>query len=189
MRLIVGLGNPGLRYGLTRHNLGWFVVDRLMDSLPEKRAQMKFRSETSGPYLIDNSKVLVMKPLTYMNLSGKAVREAVEFYDIGPPDILVIFDDVDLPYGTLRFRSRGSAGGHKGMSSVILDLGTCEIPRLRFGIGSPAGNMVDHVLSTFTEEESQQLPELLDIAVDAARIWVSGDDEKVKSFLASHRVP
>jgi len=189
LRLIVGLGNPGLRYVLTRHNLGWLVVDRLLDGLPRKRAQLKFSSEISGPHFINTYQVLVMKPLTYMNLSGKAVREALETYDIAPSDILVIFDDVDLPFGTLRFRSKGSAGGHKGMASVVLDVGTCEIPRLRLGIGSPAGNMVDHVLSTFTDNESRELPGLLDIAVDAARIWVSDDEEKVKSYLASHKVP
>jgi PTH1 family peptidyl-tRNA hydrolase len=170
--LIVGLGNPGSRYTTTRHNVGFKVAERIAE-----RFNLNFRAGR-GDYLISNPKhkldekaqILLLKPLTFMNNSGSAVRHAVDYFDIALPKVLVIFDEFQLPLGKLRLRPSGSDGGHNGMASVIQHLGTQEVARLRVGIGSEfeLDNAVDYVLSSFSLEEQKQLPAIFDRAADAA---------------------
>jgi PTH1 family peptidyl-tRNA hydrolase len=162
-RLVVGLGNPGKEYVETRHNVGFLVVEQI--AAKEKASWKKERR-----WQVDWAKagsVLLCKPLTYMNLSGQAVRAMADFYKIEPAEILVISDDFALPLGKLRFRPGGSAGGHNGLKSVIEHLGTLEFPRLRIGIGAAEGGVVDHVLGRFALEEREPLAECLARAVDA----------------------
>lgn len=175
MRLLVGLGNPGPRYTSTRHNIGWMIIDRLTSEINPLKRVLRFESEVLGPVKFSGETTVFLKPLTYMNLSGHAVRKAVSFYDIATPDILVIYDDAVLPLGKLRLRSKGTSGGHNGMASVIRELGTVEIPRLRVGVGEPRGDIVDHVLSPFKKEESDVLDSIFDNAARAVTIWLSDD--------------
>src|SRR5258708_7336968 len=162
-RLLVGLGNPGREYRDTRHNVGFLVLDRLA-----ARERAEFRVEKSWQAEVARAgDLLLCKPLTYMNLSGQAVRPLSQFYKIEPAQVLVILDDMALPLGKLRFRANGSAGGHNGLASVIEHFGTPAVPRLRVGIGSADRDAVDHVLGRFTLEERPELEQSLDRAVEA----------------------
>ncbi|WP_456342065.1 aminoacyl-tRNA hydrolase [Thermovibrio sp.] len=165
VRLVVGLGNPGKEYEKTRHNVGWWVVDRVAEELGLSLSREKF-SALYGEYSTPRGKVFFIKPLTYMNRSGEAVGRFARFFKIQPSEILVIYDDLDLPPGALRLRLKGSSGGHKGVESVIQALGTKEFPRLRVGIGRPQRKeeVVDFVLSPFG---SKELP-LIEKAVEKA---------------------
>lgn len=150
--LVVGLGNPGPKYEWTRHNVGFLVIDQLADreKLPVQRLKHKALTNTA---LIGGKPVLLMKPTTYMNLSGEAVGEAARFYKIPPDRVLVISDDVSLPQGKLRVRRSGSAGGHNGLKNIISHLGTDQFPRIKVGVGGkphPDSDMADWVLSKFT---------------------------------------
>lgn len=144
MKLVIGLGNPGLQYEQTRHNVGFRVVDTLAKTLgwqwSERRARAVLASGTIG-----SEKVLLVKPLTYMNLSGEAVGELVRWYKLHPEDVFVVCDDLDLPVGKVRLRTKGSAGGQKGLDNIIHHLHTGEFPRLRVGIGRPTNNRVDPI--------------------------------------------
>lgn len=155
MKLIVGLGNPGREYEKTRHNVGWRVLDSLkLDFSVEK----KFNAE-----LARREDVLFCKPLTFMNNSGIAVRGIADYYKIAPADIVLVYDDKDLPFGTVRIRSTGSAGGHNGVASVIAHLGTMEFGRMRIGILSEEhrGETGDFVLSRFSKNEEAVLPKII----------------------------
>ena len=175
--LIVGLGNPGSRYTTTRHNVGFKVTERIAE-----RFNLNFRAGR-GDYLIstprhklaEEAQILLLKPLTFMNHSGAAVRQAVDYFGIALPKVLIIFDEFQLPLGKLRLRPFGSDGGHNGMASVIQHLGTEEVPRLRVGIGSEfeLDNAVDYVLSSFSLEEQTKLPAIFDRAADAALNFVT----------------
>ncbi len=168
MKLLIGLGNPGSQYERTRHNVGFHVMDTLA-------AKYGFRWERRNRALlangnIDAEKVVLVKPLTFMNNSGEAVSELVRWYKIQPEDILVIYDDLDLPVGQIRLRPKGSAGGHNGLSSIIHHLHTDQFPRLRVGIGRPANshmNTVDYVLGAASGDEGILLETAEDHAVDA----------------------
>ncbi|NIP96276.1 MAG: aminoacyl-tRNA hydrolase, partial [Akkermansiaceae bacterium] len=152
-RLVVGLGNPGKEYAGTRHNVGFEVLDRLAvsDGLEFKR-ERKWHCELTRT----KAGIFLLKPLTYMNLSGRAVAAAAHFYKIAPTGILVVFDDVALPLGQVRFRLSGGDGGHNGIRSLISELGTREFPRLKIGIGGvPGKKMVGHVLGRFRTEERE----------------------------------
>ncbi len=169
MWLVVGLGNPGRRYRGTRHNVGWEVVDLLSTRwrIPfcgEEEEALVGRGEAAG------GAVLLAKPLTYMNRSGEAVEGLVRRYGLRPQEVLVIYDDVDLPVGTIRVRPRGSSGGHRGMASVIEALGTEEVPRVRIGIGRPTGDAADYVLSRFAPEERPRIREAIERAADAVEV-------------------
>jgi PTH1 family peptidyl-tRNA hydrolase len=172
MKAIVGLGNPGNQYAGTRHNIGFLVVDRLAALYNAQPAKTRFKSlvteVTVGP-----EKVILLKPQSYMNLSGDAVRLMGSWYKLYADEILVVLDELDLPFGTLRLRERGSAGGHNGLSSVIQQLGTSEFPRLRVGIGRGRSQAIARVLSKFSEEEARELPEVIERASEAATIWVT----------------
>ena len=165
--LLVGLGNPGAKYDRTRHNIGFDVLDRAAQrwqmSWTETRKFQGFFGET----LVLGQKIRLLKPTTYMNNSGQAIRAVVDWYKLTPASVLVIYDDMDLPLGRLRLRFKGSAGGHNGMKSTIAHLGTPDFPRLRIGIGSPRqgdrkSETVSHVLSKFAPEEQETMQEAIE---------------------------
>jgi PTH1 family peptidyl-tRNA hydrolase len=173
-RLIVGIGNPGPEYAKTRHNVGFRVLDALAKRLNVSKQEARFR----GVYAvaqIGDLKVGLLKPLTYVNLSGQAVSEAVKQLNLQPEQILVVLDDAQLPLGKLRMRPKGSSGGHKGLQSIIDALQTEEIPRLRVGIGSPPEgvDMVTFVLSPFEDDEELVIGEAVKRAADAAIVWAT----------------
>lgn len=174
MKLIAGLGNPGRRYAQTRHNVGFMVVDALArrwncPGAYHARFEAIIGQAQRGPHA-----VLLMQPQTYMNLSGRSVQAVRQFYKIEPADILVIYDDLDLPPGQLRIRARGSAGGQKGMADVLLRLGTTEIARLRVGIGRVhSAAATAWVLSRFDPREQEVFAAAIETAADAAECWLS----------------
>ncbi len=172
MRVIVGLGNPGLKYQFSRHNIGFRVLDELVANNIgiESKWKNKFFSQVLQ-YQFEKQKMLFVKPQTYMNLSGRAVKQIINYYGISEEQILVVYDDIHLSLGNLRVRLRGSSGGHRGIESIIQSLGTEEFPRLRIGIKNDSllQNM-DHpsfVLSNFLPEEEQNLPKIISRAVQA----------------------
>jgi PTH1 family peptidyl-tRNA hydrolase len=166
IRLIVGLGNPGPEYAFTRHNAGFLVVDRLAATLEatwEKAAKWEAAVARAGA-------VFLLKPMTYMNLSGHAVRAISDFYKITPPEVMVITDDMALPLGKLRLRREGGPGGHNGLESVICELGSEEFPRLRVGIGAPPpGYASDYVTGRFLEEERPVIAAAIERATEATK--------------------
>ena len=167
VKLVVGLGNPGARYASTRHNVGFVVADRLARAW---RAEVtkKQCSALVGAASFAGEKVWLAKPQTYMNLSGEAVSCLLRFYRMTPADLLVVYDERDLPVGRIRLREQGSAGGHRGVASIIQMLGTNEFPRLRIGIGRPAElDAVDHVLSGFPPEERPLIDDAVARSVEA----------------------
>jgi peptidyl-tRNA hydrolase, PTH1 family len=171
--LFIGLGNPGREYKNTRHNIGFLVIDRLADRLSIKINRVKNRALIgSGLYL--QNKVTLAKPQTYMNLSGQSVASLVRFFNLSLEHTVIIHDDLDLPFGTLRLRPSGSSGGQKGIHSVIQMLGTDQIPRMRMGIGRPPGRMspVDYVLQRFSSQEEDQLDELVERASQACLSYI-----------------
>ncbi len=171
MKVVVGLGNPGKEYARTRHNIGFMVLDRLRPLLTGVTERNRFRSHIVEG-LMDREKVVLVAPQTYMNLSGNAVREVRNWFHLANEDMIIAFDDMDLPFGTLRMRGSGSAGGHNGLESIIEQLGTSDIARLKIGIGRPRSGAVGHVLSRFGPEEEEALPALLDGASKAVRLWM-----------------
>ena len=183
--LVVGLGNPGSKYEHTRHNMGFLTVDLLAEQAGVKLNKVKFKSAYNIiPFA--GSKCLVMKPQTYMNLSGEAVREAVQFYKIPADHVLVIYDDVSLPVGKLRIRKSGSAGGHNGLKNIIQHLGTDAFPRIKVGVGMPDHpdhEMIDWVIGKPQGEEAKTLRAALDRAADAALSVIDeGPDRAMNRF-------
>ncbi|MGB9660444.1 MAG: aminoacyl-tRNA hydrolase [Moorellaceae bacterium] len=181
MKMVVGLGNPGPRYETTRHNAGFMALDILADSLGIRLTREKLRA-LMGSGQVGGERVLLVKPLTFMNLSGQAVAPLARWYGIGPQDIIVLLDDLDLEPGRLRIRPRGGSGGHKGLASVIQSLGTEAVPRVRIGIGRPPSGKdpVDYVLEPFTEEEWPLVSTVLLRAAEAVRLWLeTGKIEEV----------
>ena len=172
--LIAGLGNPGREYRESRHNFGFMVLDRLAE-----RLNVSFEKEQQKALVLtvpyEGRKLLLAKPITYMNESGKAVVPLMHYYKIPQERLLVIHDDMDLPFGTLRIRPNGSNGGQKGMGSIINQLGSQEFCRIRCGIGHPPGQMevVDYVLNKFSKDESELLPAVLDKAASCALDFVT----------------
>ena len=177
--LTVGLGNPGQKYEHTRHNMGFLTVELLAEKQGVKLNKVKFKSAFNIMHFA-GCKCLVMKPQTYMNLSGEAVREAAQFYKVPADHVLVIYDDVSLPVGKIRVRPTGSAGGHNGIKNIIAHLGTDVFPRVKIGAGAPAGGgaeMVDWVIGEPSPSDKKLLLEAANRAVDAAeRIVLDGGD-------------
>jgi PTH1 family peptidyl-tRNA hydrolase len=171
VKIIIGLGNPGKDYERTRHNIGFTVVDALTKRLDGRGLRSRFKAALAEG-AIAGTKVVLAKPQMYMNLSGIPVREIVYWYKIDLSDLLVIYDDMDLPLGLLRLRADGSAGGHNGMKSIITELGTSAFPRLRVGIGRGGGASIAHVLSRFTATEQAEIDAACDNATNAAEMWV-----------------
>ena len=167
---MVGLGNPGQKYANTRHNMGFLTVDLLAEEKGVKLNKVKFKS-AYNIMAFAGARCLVMKPQTYMTLSGEAVREAAQFYKIPADHVLVIYDDVSLPVGKIRVRPTGSAGGHNGIKNIIAHLGTQDFPRIKIGTGAPAGggaDMIDWVIGVPSQAERKVLLETFGRAVDAA---------------------
>ncbi len=184
MYLIAGLGNPDLKYAATRHNVGFEAAVRVREKEGFPSEHGKFQAMISLGR-IGSEPVALIRPMTYMNLSGRAVRQVADFYKIPPENIIIIYDDVSLPFGTLRIRKGGSAGGHNGMKSIIAELGTQDFPRVRIGVGEkPAGwDLADYVLSHFTREEIEEIRKTIDLAADAAvSIVASGIDRAMNTY-------
>lgn len=152
MYLIVGLGNPGREYEKTRHNVGFVAIDYLASQIGANISKIKFKGIFGEGY-IGGEKCILLKPQTYMNLSGESVRDCAEFYKIPPENIIVLYDDINLEPGKVRIRPSGSAGGHNGMKSIIYLLNSDEFPRVRFGVGAPSHDLSNHVLGHFSEED------------------------------------
>jgi len=173
MHLVVGLGNPGRRYAGTRHNIGWRVVEKVAERHRGAHFIEEGWAETARVAMAGKT-VLLAKPETYVNLSGTAVADLRKRHRVPPGQILVMYDDLDLPVGQLRLRMKGGHGGHNGMRSVIEALGTPEFPRLRIGIGRPPEGVdpAEHVLTRFTEEEARLMEEVVDRAADAVEVFV-----------------
>ena len=181
--MIVGLGNPGKKYELTRHNAGFLFLDLLADKTGAKVDKIKFKS-LIGLAEIGSHKCLLMKPQTFMNNSGEAVREAAAFYKIPPEKIIVVFDDISLPCGKMRIRRKGSDGGHNGIKSILYHLTSDMFPRIKLGVGEkphPDYDLADWVLSAFKKDELTALKDTAEKACDAAEMMVSGDIEKAMS--------
>lgn len=171
MKIIAGLGNPGGEYAATRHNVGFMVVDRLARELGAAAEKKMFKALV-GQGRVGAEKVALVKPQTYMNLSGEAVGALLSWYKLTPADLVVVYDDLDLPPGKVRVRPGGGSGGHKGMQSIIQVLGTEDFPRVRIGIGRPADPAFEtarYVLSRFTPEETVIIEEALKLATEAVR--------------------
>jgi peptidyl-tRNA hydrolase, PTH1 family len=197
-QLIVGLGNPGAKYDQTRHNIGFTAVDALARTwqipLSENRKFQGIFGEGVG---IQGQKVRLLKPTTYMNLSGQAIRAVTDWYKLPPEAVLVIYDDMDLPVGKLRLRQSGSAGGHNGMKSTIAHLNSQNFPRLRVGIGNPKqnlkqksgnGEVVSHVLGRFSAAENQAMAEVLKLVVEMVEMSIKQGIPKAMSLYNNRTV-
>ncbi len=175
MKLIVGLGNPGAEYERTRHNVGWQVLDAFARKFRVEVTHHE-KNALTGTGRVAGGSVMLAKPLTYMNLSGDAVKLLVNAYLESPEELMVVYDDIDLPLGRLRIRPNGSAGTHNGMRSIIGTIGTEKFPRLRIGIGQQdQGRLRDYVLDEFTAEEQPAIDRAVERAVDALLLFVRGD--------------
>lgn len=183
--ILVGLGNPGKQYESTRHNMGWLALDSLMEMENFKLSKLRFKAWT-GILEKNGNKILVMKPQTYMNLSGESVGEAARFYKIPADHVLVISDDVSLPAGKLRIRGGGSAGGHNGLKNIIQHLGTDRFPRIKVGVGSPRPgehDMVNWVMGKPMGEDRTAVEDALDRAGEAAKTLITeGIDRAMNRF-------
>jgi len=203
--LIVGLGNPGAEYERTRHNIGFMAIDRLAISWSislgkEKRFYGIFGEGRLSSRLASTGKIRLLKPTTYMNVSGQSVRASADWFKCNPENILVIYDDMDLPLGKLRLRPSGSAGGHNGMKSIISHLGTQNFPRLRLGIGRGSSqsseaiatkanqNVTNYVLGGFSVSENKVLPEILDLAKSTVTSILVDGLEKAMSLYNSRSI-
>ena len=177
-KAIVGLGNPGLKYELTRHNAGFMVVDNLVEQLGGSWQTARWQGSMARIDL-PGARVAVGKPATYMNLSGRFVSGLTRYFKVAPEDVLAVYDDVDLPLGTLRLARSGGTAGHKGVKSIIEELGTRDFPRLRFGIGRPqgAGDVSGYVLGRFADAELPVVSEVVETALQAIRAWAEDDIE------------
>lgn len=177
MKIIVGLGNPGEKYETTRHNVGFITVDLLADAF-DTEISLKGLLCFYNTFRLDGEKILVVKPQTYMNLSGDCVGQLARYYKVANEDILVIADDLSLPVGTMRFRTKGSSGGHNGLKSIIAHLGGDDFPRLKIGIGR-GDDVIDYVLGHFGKEEWEKISEMMKLAVDAIKLWITDGDAAV----------
>jgi PTH1 family peptidyl-tRNA hydrolase len=171
VKVVVGLGNPGQEYARTRHNIGFMVIERLKRELDAPVSRNRFKAEISEGRR-KSLKLVLVAPQTFMNSSGDSVREVRNWHKLADSDLLVVYDDMDLPFGTLRMRARGSAGGHNGLKSISEQLGTQDIPRLRVGIGRSRSSSIGHVLSRFSAEEDRALPDLIERAAAAVFSWI-----------------
>ncbi len=181
-QLIVGLGNPGSKYAQTRHNVGFEVIDHLAQRWQITLSDQKRFQGIAGEGLTGPLKIRLLKPQTFMNLSGQSVRAVLDWYKLDPTQVLVIYDDLDLPLGKLRMRLSGSAGGHNGMKSIISHLGTQAFPRLRLGIGKSQDETIGHVLGKFALAEAPIVREVLELSSDAVQLAMRQGVEKSMSL-------
>lgn len=186
VQLIVGLGNPEPKYDRTRHNIGFVAVDRLANlwGTPPWKEQRKFQGLFTEVSSSKGESIKLLKPLTYMNLSGQSIRAVMDWYKLPPESVLVIYDEMDLPLGKIRLRLSGSAGGHNGMKSAIAHLGTDKFPRLRIGIGKANGekDTVSHVLGKFAPQEATLLDSVLQLVTDAVEVSLKDGLEKAMNI-------
>ena len=184
MKIFVGLGNPTAEYAATKHNVGFMLADRLADKLGASTWRERFNALVAETFL-DGEKILLVKPQTFMNLSGEAVAPLVNFYKLDAADLTVAHDDMDLPLGTIRLRPKGSGGGHRGVASIIQHIGSQNFPRVRIGVGRPPANWTvnHHVLSPFTAEDAEKISAALDELVPAVIcIFREGIDNAMNKF-------
>ncbi|HJV16995.1 MAG TPA: aminoacyl-tRNA hydrolase [Bacillales bacterium] len=174
MKMIVGLGNPGKQYEQTRHNIGFEVIDALSEQLGIPLNQSKLKG-LYGMGFYKGEKVLLLKPLTYMNLSGESIRAVMDYYQVDLENLLVIYDDLDLPVGKIRLRQKGSAGGHNGIKSTIAHLGTQQFNRIRIGIDRPTTSMPipDYVLGRFHKDKQPEVQEAVEKSTKACVAWIN----------------
>ncbi|MGM9927999.1 MAG: aminoacyl-tRNA hydrolase [Bacillus sp. (in: firmicutes)] len=180
MKLIIGLGNPGKDYEKTRHNIGFEVIDALAEKWNISLDQAKHKGLYGAGY-VNGKKVILLKPLTYMNLSGESIRAVMDYFKIDVEDIIVLYDDLDLAVGKVRLRQKGSAGGHNGIKSTIAHLGTDQFNRIRIGISRPQGGMsvTNHVLGRFKEEEWTELQPVISKCCEACQHFMDHSFLKV----------
>ena len=181
--IVVGLGNPGNKYTYTRHNSGFLCIDMLAEKLNVRVDRLKFKSLICDT-TINGHRCIVMKPQTFMNNSGEAIRECANFYKIPPEKVIVIYDDISLDVGRLRIRRKGTDGGHNGMKSIIYQINSDKSPRIKLGVGEkphPEYDLADWVLSAFKKDELKALAEVCEKACDAAELMVGGDIDKAMS--------
>ncbi|ARD48456.1 aminoacyl-tRNA hydrolase [Sporosarcina sp. P37] len=173
MKLLIGLGNPGKNYEKTRHNIGFQVIDELARRWQAPPFQQKFNGQYTTIHTPEG-KVILLKPMTYMNLSGECVRPLADYFEVNDEELLVLYDDLDLPAGKIRLRQKGSAGGHNGMKSIIAHMATSEFNRIRIGVDRPSGGMKvsDYVLSPFGKDEQPLMEEAIQKSADACEEWV-----------------
>lgn len=184
MKMIVGLGNIGAEYDRTRHNVGFMVIDQLAEEYGVTFKRSK-QEALVGTALINNEKVLLVKPTTYMNDSGRAVHPLMDYYNLTIDDIIIVHDDMDLPVGKIRLRQKGSAGGHNGIKSIISHVGSPAFKRVRVGIDHPSrSSVVDYVLGHFTQTQTLDIHTGMDHAQAALENWLSGTkfDEVMNEF-------
>ena len=182
MKIIIGLGNPGIEYSQTRHNVGFMAIDALAKRLGADNWRSKF-SALIAETQIGQEKVLLVKPQTYMNLSGTAAGEIMRWYKINSTDIIAVYDDMDFPVGSARLRKNGSSGGHRGVESLLVNIGTEDFARVRIGIGRPAANwtVVDHVLAKFSQADQAAIADIITELLPAIECIVSQGIEKAMS--------
>jgi PTH1 family peptidyl-tRNA hydrolase len=187
MYLIVGLGNPGKQYDMTRHNIGFHTIDYIAEKYGARMTKLKFKA-VYGECIIAGEKVYLVKPQTYMNLSGDSVAEMAQFYKIPPENIIIINDDISLDTGRIRIRKKGSAGGHNGLKSIILRLNSDEFPRVKMGVGAPKHDdydLADFVLGRFTKEEIPVMEEAIKKAEGAvSEIIKNGTESAMNKYNA-----
>ena len=183
MKLVVGLGNPGEKYKTTRHNVGFLAIDALVDALMATKKGQKFNAELYQTQ-VNGESVILMKPLTFMNVSGQAIQKVAAFYKLDPADILVIYDDFELDVGVLRIREKGSGGTHNGMKSTVQQLGTQVVPRLRVGIGpkNPFMETAVYVLANFSNDELNSLSAQMVTVEKMVQSWISGDVQQAQRY-------
>ena len=182
MKIVVGLGNPGLKYEFTRHNIGFRIVDSLARDIEIEFKRVKSYYSLISRGTINNRKVMLVKPQTFMNLSGRAVSKVVSYYQIPHQDLLIVYDDLNLELGQVRIRKKGSAGGHNGIESIMQYLNSEDIPRLRIGIGNPLANFnfdcVSYVLSNFNDDEKDKIKEVIQLSTEAVKTIIEDGFEK-----------
>jgi peptidyl-tRNA hydrolase, PTH1 family len=187
--LLIGLGNPGREYANTRHNFGFMLIDRLAVRLNARGMKVQSKAIVMNAHY-EERKLTLAKPQTYMNLSGQSVQGLIHFYKIPLTNVMILSDDLDLPFGTIRIRASGGPGGQRGLSSILERLGTKEVPRLRLGIGRPSGRMdpADYVLQNFSRDDMQAISEILDRAADATlEFAVNGLNSAMNKFNGDSR--
>ncbi|KPJ22341.1 aminoacyl-tRNA hydrolase [Streptococcus phocae] len=174
VKMIVGLGNPGSKYDKTKHNIGFMAVDRIVKDLDVSFTEEKNFKALVGSTFINQEKIYFVKPITFMNNSGIAVKALLTYYNISIADLLVIYDDLDIEVGKIRFRQKGSAGGHNGIKSLIAHIGTQEFDRIKIGIGRPKDGMtvINHVLGDFSKDDAITMSLTLDKVVNAVNYYL-----------------
>ena len=177
MYIIVGLGNPGDKYEKTRHNVGFNVIDLLAKEYSIDVSKLKHKA-LIGEGRVGTEKVILVKPMTYMNLSGESLRAIMDFYKLSNEDVLVLYDDISLEVGRIRIREKGSAGGHNGIKSIIAHLGSDIFSRIKIGVGQPKSDLVNHVLGKFSKEEREVLEETLKAVVDSVEVIIKTDTKE-----------